>query len=68
MEKRLEDEEELQKEIEAGLKPPEAVHDLPLPAIPFVRIMGPSILQGFLTSTQYRCRQIMTRTDFLEGQ
>jgi len=41
---------EIEEQIAAGEKPPEALTDLPLPKIPY-----------------YRCRQIMTRPDFLEA-
>jgi len=46
--------------------------DLPLPVIPYVRT-GLTVYVTVLTSSpflfcqQWRCRQIMTRADFLEG-
>ena len=65
--RRQEQEREVETQIAAGEKSPEALEDLPLPKIPFVRA-DPSIYpsQKFHPS-QFECRQIMTRTDFLEG-
>ena len=45
--------------------------ELPLPSIPYVRSYC-SYIEWFVSLTayslQWKCRQIMTRTDFLDGQ
>ena len=67
---RQDQERELREQIAAGEKREDDIEKLPLPRIPYVStcvsleeirvlIVRPSL--------QYRCRQIMTRTDFLEG-
>jgi hypothetical protein len=41
--------------------------ELPLPVIPYVRFIS-LFLRLIHRSFQWRCRQIMTRADFIEGE
>lgn len=66
---RREQEKEREEAIAKGEVNPQDLEDLPLPAISWVRlrlllIVFPVIDYPIL---QYKCRQIMTRADFMEG-
>lgn len=63
-----EDERTRQEAIASGNATQEQFEELPLPKIPYVSLLQLSCdWLSYLDHLQYKCRQIMTRTDFLEG-
>lgn len=67
---RKEQEEAVRAQIEAGEASPTALAELPLPELPYVSAILNYRLLAHVEAKclQYRCRQIMTRPDFLEGR
>jgi hypothetical protein len=64
---RQEQEREFQDGVLSGSVDKDALEDLPLPVIPYV-CRGPKAFFAPTNPCQWRCRQIMTRPDFLEGR
>ncbi len=65
---RQEQEKALENGIQSGSLDKDNLPELEMPIIPYVRVHSFLILMLHAQrSPQFKCRQIMTRADFLEG-
>lgn len=65
---KLRQEQEKERQIRIAAGEVDSEETLPLPSLPYVCWVGTSL--NFLllkTRSQWKCREIMTRADFIEG-